>query len=52
MRKGAEDPRYEDNVVYLGQFKDTKYRLVEVSKGSRSTHKQRCTKRFRRDQPL
>lgn len=32
MLKGSVDPRYEDNVVYLGQFKDTKHRLVEVSK--------------------
>eukprot|EP00752_Nemacystus_decipiens_P008217 g7347.t1 len=30
MLKGPVDPRYDDNVVYLGQFKDTKHRLVET----------------------
>eukprot|EP00903_Cladosiphon_okamuranus_P017925 g16495.t2 len=30
MLEGSVDPRYEDNVVYLGQFKNTKHRLVET----------------------
>lgn len=32
MLKQPVNPRYEDNVVYLGQFKNTKHRLVQVSK--------------------